>query len=312
VPACIYVTDRANPRRQFMKVAVWGANADGNVPPARRIFGFATKLKDSEGIAVDAKHDVYVLNQQPTWSVAVYGKDARGDAPPLRTISGSKTELSWSQDVAVDAARNIYVANGDDGPGPASVTVYAAGASGNVAPIRMITGTKTGLANPFGVAVDAKGYVYVSNFSRTGGSVVTFRPGANGNAAPVRTIVGSNTGLWAAAGIAIDAQGYVYVAGLGGPSSVCGIVEVFAPGASGNVAPVRVISGSNAVMNAPFGVAVDDGGRVYVANQYEQDECGAGPLITVYAAGATGNVAPIATISGSSTDLKGPAGIAVR
>ena len=75
----------------------------------------------------------------------------------------------------MDAARNVYVANGDDGAGPASIAVYAASASGNVAPIRTIVGPKTGLANPFGVAVDAKGYLYVSNFSRPGGSVVVFR-----------------------------------------------------------------------------------------------------------------------------------------
>ena len=82
-PACIYVTDRTYPRNFITKVAVWAANADGNVPPVRRIFGASTKLKGSVGIAVDAQRNVYVLNVEPTLSVTVYGRDARGDAGPF-------------------------------------------------------------------------------------------------------------------------------------------------------------------------------------------------------------------------------------
>jgi hypothetical protein len=51
-------------------------------------------------------------------------------------------------------------------------------------------------------------------------------------------------------------------------------------------------------------VAVDGTGKMYVVNN--------GNSITVYAAGASGDVTPSATISGASTGLKGPLGVALQ
>ena len=44
-----------------------------------------------------------------------------------------------------------------------SVTVYAALANGNVAPIRTIAGRSTQLSYPTGIAVDGSGHIYVAN-----------------------------------------------------------------------------------------------------------------------------------------------------
>ena len=41
------------------------------------------------------------------------------------------------------------------------MTVYAAGANGNVARIQAISGSNTRLRQPFGIAVNAEGQIYV-------------------------------------------------------------------------------------------------------------------------------------------------------
>jgi hypothetical protein len=93
--------------------------------------------------------------------------------------------------------------------------VFAPGASGNVAPVATLTGSKTGLANPFGVVVDAAGRVAVMNGG--GANTVTeYAPGASGNVAPIATIAGSNTGLFSPGSAALVTP----VAQTGGASAV--------------------------------------------------------------------------------------------
>ena len=79
--------------------------------------------------------------------------------------------------IALDAHANVYVLNAEGSP-TRSVTVYAAGAHGNVKPIRDIVGEKTGLyAAPAGIAVDGSGRLYVLQ-SGTSNSISVFAPGA--------------------------------------------------------------------------------------------------------------------------------------
>jgi DNA-binding beta-propeller fold protein YncE len=59
--------------------------------------------------------------------------------------------------------------------------------SGNVAPVRVIKGDKTGLRNPTGVFVDTKHQeLWVANLGNSSGTVYPLK--ADGNVAPLRTI----------------------------------------------------------------------------------------------------------------------------
>ncbi|HEX4563274.1 MAG TPA: hypothetical protein VH115_02365 [Solirubrobacteraceae bacterium] len=73
-------------------------------------------------------------------------------------------------------------------------------------------------------------------------------------------------------------------------------IDVFAPGANGDVAPVRRIVGESTGLGGPADAAVDSAGDVYASN-FNSD------TITEYAPGASGNVAPIRTIGGELTGL---------
>ena len=141
-------------------------------------------------------------------SVTVYPAGARGHAAPIRTISGSNTELNFPQSMALDADKNIYTTNGLNPSEDWLVAVFAAGANGNVAPIRSISGSNTGLHDPAGIALDAGNNVYVTNGNNR---VTVYAAGANGNVARIQAISGSNTRLRQPFGIAVNAEGQIYV-----------------------------------------------------------------------------------------------------
>ncbi|HUD17675.1 MAG TPA: hypothetical protein VMQ59_10445, partial [Acidimicrobiales bacterium] len=137
-----------------------------------------------------------------------------------------------------------------------------------------------------------------------GASIEVFAPGANGNVAPVRTISGTLTGVTGPDDIVVGFNGKIYVTnGFGSTPDVV----VFAPGASGNVAPLQDIAGSNTDLGGPDDLAVDANGNIYVTDEFSS----VGPAVLEYAATANGNVAPSATIAGSSTTFVGPEGVAV-
>jgi hypothetical protein len=76
-------------------------------------------------------------------------------------LSGSATSLGFPEGIDVDAAGREYVANQFGG-----LNVYAAGASGNIAPTAVISGAATGLAAPGAVAVTPPLYVVTHRLAR--------------------------------------------------------------------------------------------------------------------------------------------------
>jgi hypothetical protein len=137
--------------------------------------------------------------------------------------------------------------------------------------------------------------LYVTNFG--GNSVAVYPVNSSGNAAPSQYIVGPNTDLDNPAAVAVDSSGNIYVANYGNDS-----VSVYAAGATGSVTPSAVINGAYTGLNHPSGVAIDPiNGDIYVENYAGGGTTGGS--VTFYPPGADGNVAPLGTIAGSSTQL---------
>jgi hypothetical protein len=175
------------------------------------------------------------------------------------------------------SAPSTYVANQVAG----SVTAYAVGASGDVAPGLALAGASTGLSSPTGVVVDVTGRVFVANAGNN--SITEYAPEVSGNAAPTATIAGSLTRLSHPQDLALDAAGDLFVTNLNAS------VTEYPQGAGGNVAPKARIAGTSTKLSQPAGIVVDASGALRVSN-------GNGTVNT-YRAGANGNVAPVSRLT---------------
>ena len=155
-------------------------------------------ISDAGGLAIDSNDLLYVANSTSA-TIDIFPS---GSGVMQAQIGGSNTGLSAPGTVAVDASRNVYVFD----RATSVLSEFAAGATGNVAPIRTITGSKTGLAGGdgfnFGLAVSkASGDIFVSNSATN--AILVFGAAARGNVAPIHTIAGSATGLSVPLGLAL-------------------------------------------------------------------------------------------------------------
>src|SRR5438034_700103 len=114
-------------------VAAYAPGASGDATPIDTIAGSNTGLNAGGALALDSAGNLYVANYYGS-SITVYAPGANGNATPSTTIAGSNTGLSWPWGIARDAAGNLYVVNSWSSSGSTSITVYAAGASGNATP----------------------------------------------------------------------------------------------------------------------------------------------------------------------------------
>jgi sugar lactone lactonase YvrE len=137
------------------EILTFDANADGNVPPLRVLAGVKTHLSGPGRIAFDPIHNMIYAANLYTSTITVYPAESSGNIAPTIFIHGKKTHL-WNPDaIAIDKAGYLYVGNEPlvPGPPPASILVFAPGANGNVAPVQIIEGSKTELAEVNGLSV---------------------------------------------------------------------------------------------------------------------------------------------------------------
>ena len=269
-------------------------------------------------------------------TISEFPETANGNVAPSSVISTHTQPLA----IAFSSKEGIGIADGNiNSPGQFGAETFAL-ATGD-----FLTGISC-FAKPSstrGVAFDSAGQLFVSAFLPEGGRAIdVFKPGANNCAKPKRTISdegglaidgnnllyvansktatidifpagssimqaqigGSNTGLVAPGTVAVDASLNVYVL-----DSKTATISEFAAGATGNVAPIRTIAGSNTGLAGgngfSFGIAISKAsGEIFVSNPGSN-------AILGFASNATGNVAPIQTIAGSGTRLSDPLGLAV-
>ncbi len=132
-------------------------------------------------------------------------------------------------------------------------------------------------------------------------AVTAYPAGSNGDVSPLAP---APTGLAGLEFVAVDASGNIYAA-----NTCNATITIYAKGSNGDAAPTAIIGGSNTGLSSPEGIAVDSSAKIYVAD--DGPFLRWPPSVFVYSAGSNGNVAPIATISGSNTGLSYADSIAV-
>jgi hypothetical protein len=203
----------------------------------------------------------------------------------------------------------LYVTNRDAG----SVTAYPRDAVGNAAPLRTIVGASTGMNWPHGIAVDTvHGEIFVANFNAN--TVTVYDLAARDDAAPIRTLGGSSTLLDYPQGVAVDTvhDELVVVSRSNYGTSTNASVATFHRTDSGDVAPTRRIAGAATGLNYTHGVVIDlANDELLVANAANLGSPSGPASVTVYNRTDDGNATPKRTLSGGSTGLNGPIGIAL-
>jgi len=304
-------------------------------------------LNEPGGVAVDAAGDLYIADTDnsrirkvaATTGIitTVAGNGAfgySGDGGPA-----TSADLNEPGGVAVDAAGDLYIADTDNSrirkvaATTGIITTVAgngtSGYSGDGGP-----GTSAELNDPFGVAVDAAGNLYIADtgnyrirtVAATTGIVTTLAGNAPcylADVGPSCTCYSGDGGpatsaqLNVPAGTAEDAAGNLYIADTANSrirkvAAATGIVTTVAGngayGYSGDGGPA-----TSAQLNFPPGVAADSGGNLYIAdydNARIRKVAAATGIITTVAgngtAGYSGDGGPA-----TSAQLNGPFGAAV-
>jgi hypothetical protein len=226
-------------------VTEYAAKAKGNAAPIAVVTCGGLNLPDGIALGSSAplgKVSIYVANLQGN-SISIFKRGANGCAK-AQGIRGSKTQLSRPAALMISGGV-VYAGNLNSH----SITEYPTSARGNTAPTTVISGSKTMLVNPVGLAVDSGQNLYVADDSAA--AIFVFAAGASGNVSPIRTIAGSMTGLSGTSGIVVTKTGSIVVTNPGVNS-----VTSYPDTANGNVAPTTTLQGPATGLSFPIGLVL--------------------------------------------------------
>lgn len=281
------------------------------ITPAGATSTFSGTDSRTMGVAAAPNGDVYATDST---SQVIYKFNAAGN----RTVfagsgsigdadgTGTAASFSYPRGLAVDTGGNVYVADQSNSKirkiTPAGVVTTLAGSGtpgGNDG-----TGSAASFFSPVAVAVDKAGNVYVAD----GNSNKIRKINPKGT---VSTLAGSDSsgsidGPVSAAsfngitGLAVDGDGNLLVADSGSNKirkvSTDGMVSTYSGSGINYSVDTANALGS---FKSPMGVAVDEAGGVFVADQ---------EILKIRTVSATGVVT---TLPGSDAAVAGPGGIAV-
>jgi len=249
----------------------------------------AAKLNFPEGVAVDGKGNVYIVEAvnfrvrkvSPGGTITTFaGTGKKGFSGDGGKATAAK--LSFSYGVAVDEKGNVYIADSGNGrvrrvdPGGRITTIAGTGVpccfTGDGGPA-----TKGRLFFPNSVAVDAKGNLYIADNLAyrvrkvsPEGRITTFAgTGKSGDSGDGGRATSAR--LAYPFGVAADAKGNVYIADslshrvrmVSPAGKITTIAGTGKAGFSGDGGPA-----TSAQLSSPHGLAVDGQGNLYIGDEH--------------------------------------------
>jgi hypothetical protein len=227
-------------------ISVFDLDASGNVSAKYKLNSYSIYSR-AISMVVDSAGYLWVgqgFNGSGTpGSILRFAPGSKGMASPVQSIGGTATEILSGPsfgDIAVDASNNVYISN-ETASGPSNILEFASTANGNVAPIKVIQGPKTGIGSLDAIAVDGTGRILDTNYM--GNVVRVFGASASGNVAPIQTLSGPSTGLGAPNGLGVGSSNNIYA----GNTSL-NTVTKYPSTANGNFPPSSTLSVSDGVI----------------------------------------------------------------
>jgi hypothetical protein len=299
-----------------------GSAAQGNVDGVTN----NSEFDNPGGVAMDVFGNLYIADtaDDTIRKIAADGTVSTFAGSPgiSGTVDGSRTNALFNapQGIAVDGLGNVYVA--DTGNNTirkitvAGVVSTLAGLAGNAGSANG-NGTNAAFDSPEGLAVDSSGTIFVADtWNDTireispSGTVATLAgwPGSFGST----NATGTNALFYEPGGVAVDTSDDVFVADTGNNAireiASGGTVTTLA-GSIGNFGSTNA-TGTNALFDAPQGLAIDSAGNLYVAdylNNAIRKVTPAGVVTTV--AGSAGS---FGSANGTNALFWGPESVAVN
>ena len=258
----------------------WGYSGDG---------GFATSatLSFPEGVAVDAAGNLFIADQDnervrkvstngiitTVAGIGIYGYSGDGGL-------AASAKVAHPAGVAVDAAGNLFIADqGNQRIRKVSATgiiTTVAGGGGYTFYEDGIAATNASFPNLTAVAVDSMGNIFIADSGSecvykvtTDGLITTVAgnriPGYSGEGTSATNVTLSNPG-----GLAVDAAGNLFIADQMNQRilevATNGIITTVAGDGNYGYAGEGGLA-TNAMLSNPIGLAVNDAGDLFIANQ---------------------------------------------
>lgn len=162
-------------------IFVFARDANGDVPPLRVIRGPDTQMKYLSAVVVDPVHDlIIVANAADPWdpiagglnaprfvqrsglgSLLVFNRTDNGNVKPLRVIEGPNSRVFRINQMQVYPPKGWIIGSHPGGantwaPKNAYVGVWSINDNGDIPPRFVLSGPKTTIKRPRGVAIDPK------------------------------------------------------------------------------------------------------------------------------------------------------------
>ena len=244
--------------------------------PRRVLGGPQSNIEFVCGLYFDQQAGEIYASHGDTKQVLVFSRTQEGDVPPVRELRTPKSRV-----IAVDGKnQELFVTSQHN----SAVVVWNKQASGREAPIRLLQGDRTRLANPHGIAIDNQNdLIYVTNHGQKASRdpALERRPERMVMNWPLeRSLATPGTGRFLPPSITVHSRT-----------------------AQGDTPPLRVIEGPKTQLNWPAGIVVDEKrGELLVANDIDHS-------ILVFRATDQGDVAPLRVLQGPKTGLQYPSAL---
>lgn len=200
----LYVADYSN-----NSIDVFPPGSDSSSAPSRVIESNPntnlqnTYLANPGSIGVTPTGIIYVANSGNysvfSSSLIAFTAGSNGNIDPSNLYQsfapGAVPAGLW-----IDSAGHIWVTDFINN----TIQEFQPDTNGTFLLLRTIAGGNTVLDQPYGIAVDLAGYIYVACCNAGQGKILVFAPEADGNASPIQTITSTSSSLQCPTGLTIQ------------------------------------------------------------------------------------------------------------